>query len=276
MRFAFDPVVLLLTALACSLYVRALAILRARDVRVGRGQQACWWIGVALLAIGLNGPLDAYDGELLSAHMAQHLLLGDLAAPFLLAGLRAPVLLFYLPRPALVLLARRRLLRHVFRTLGQPLVALGLYVLTIYLWHWSPLFEGSVRSPVLHALQHELFLAANLLLWWPVLEPQRRRMPGHLWKIGYIFAARMSTMFLGMIFAFSRAILYSGVYGTGERPGGFSPRADQSTAGGMMMTLDIVIMVAALAWFFWRAAQQEDRDQGNAAKERATSAGGPI
>src|SRR5690606_22561188 len=117
------------------------------------------------------------------------------------------------------------------------------YVLAIYAWHLGGLFEAATRDPVVHALQHESFLLANLLLWWPVLEPQRRRMPGQLWKIGYIFAARMSTMFLGMIFVFTRAPLYADVYGTGTRPLGFSALADQGTAGGMMMTLDIVIMV---------------------------------
>lgn len=266
MRLAFDPVVLLLVALACWLYLRAVAIVRRRGLRVGRGQQACWWIGIVLLTVALNGPLDAYDGELMSAHMAQHLLLGDLAAPFLLAGLRAPLLLFYLPRPALVLLARRRWLRRAFRTLRRPLVALPLYVLTIYAWHASVLFEGALGNPFLHALQHEFFLAANLLLWWPVLEPQKRRMPGDLWKIGYIFAARMSTMFLGMIFVFTKGVLYAGAYGTGERPLGFTPRADQGTAGGLMMTLDIVVILAALAWFFYQASQQEDRDQAAAAR----------
>lgn len=270
MRVAFDPVVLLLTLGACWLYVRALGIVRRRGLRVGRGQQACWWIGIALLTVALNGPLDAYDGELMSAHMAQHLLLGDIAAPFLLAGMRAPLLLFFLPRPALVLLARRRWLRRIFRTLRQPLVALPLYVLTIYAWHASVLFEGALAHPLLHALQHEFFLAANLLLWWPVLEPQKRQMPGDLWKIGYIFAARMSTMFLGMIFVFTKGVLYAGSYGTGERPLGLAPRADQGTAGGMMMTLDIVIIVSALAWFFYQASQQEDRDQAAAARRAAT------
>jgi putative copper resistance protein D len=265
MRFAFDPVVLLMIALACWLYVRALGIVRRRGLRIGRGQQACWWFGIALLTIALNGPLDAYDGELMSAHMAQHLLLGDIAAPFLLAGLRAPLLLFYPPRPALVLLARQRWLRRIFSVLRRPLVALPIYVLTIYAWHASILFEGALHHPLVHALQHESFLAANLLLWWPVLEPQRRRMPGHLWKIGYIFAARMSTMFLGMIFVFTRGVLYESSYGTGERPLGYSPRGDQGTAGGLMMTLDIVFIVGSLAWFFYHASQQEDRDQAAAA-----------
>jgi putative copper resistance protein D len=273
-RVAFDPVVIALTLLVCWLYVRAVGIAHRRRLRVSAGQQACWWIGIALLTIGLNGPLDAYDDTLLSAHMAQHQLLGDLAAPFLLAGLRAPVLFFYLPRPALVLLARQRWLRRAFRFLRQPLVALPVYVVTVYAWHTNELFENAVRHSGVHALQHESFLLANLLLWWPVLEPAKRTMPGQLWKIGYIFAARMSTMFLGMVFVFSRPILYESVYGDGARPLGLSPFSDQQTAGGMMMTLDILIMFAALVWFFWHAAQQEDRDQAAAeAADRARARG---
>lgn len=252
-----DPVLVALLLLACSLYVRALRVLRRRRLHVPAWQQVAWWIGIALLAIGLLGPPDAYDDRLLSAHMAQHLLIGDLAVPFLLLGLRAPLLLFYLPRPALVLLARRRWLRRAFSVLRRPLVALPVYVVTVYVWHLSSLFEGGLRHPLVHVLQHEAFFAANLLLWWPVIEPARRRMGGQLWKIGYIFAARMSTMFLGMMFVFARGILYAGVYGHDAREG-IGPYADQRTAGGMMMTLDIVMMLVAAGWFFWLASREHD------------------
>jgi putative membrane protein len=257
---AFDPVVAALLLLACGLYVRALHVLaarRPRPLRVPGWQQACWWIGIVLLTIGLMGPPDAYGDRLLSAHMAQHQLLGDLAAPFLLVGLRSPLLLFYLPRPALVVLARRHGLRRLFRVLRQPLVALPIWVLTMYAWHVGPLFEGALREPLLHALQHEAFLAANLLLWWPVIEPARRRIGGGLWKIGYVFAARMSTMFLGMVFVFTRGVLYASVYGEGAREG-VSARADQQTAGGLMMVLDILIMIVAAAWIFWLASGEHD------------------
>jgi putative membrane protein len=257
---AFDPVIAALLLLAGGLYVRALRVLaarRPRPLRVSAWQQASWWLGMALLAIGLMGPPDAYGDRLLSAHMAQHQLLGDLAVPFLLIGLRSPVLLFYLPRPALVLLARRAWLRRVFRVLRRPLVALPLWVLTMYAWHVGVLFEGALRDPLVHALQHEAFLAANVLLWWPVIEPARRRMGGQLWKIGYVFAARMSTMFLGMIFVFTRGVLYASVYGEGAREG-ISARADQQTAGGLMMTLDIIIMIVAAAWLFWLASSEHD------------------
>jgi cytochrome c oxidase assembly factor CtaG len=272
---AFDPVLLALLLLASGLYVRALRILRRRRLLVSAWEQAAWWIGIALLAIGMLGPPDAYDDRLLSAHMAQHLLIGDIAAPFLLLGLRAPLLLFYLPRPALVALARRRGLRRAFAAVRRPLVALPLYVLTVYVWHLSALFEGALRHPLLHALQHECFIAANLLLWWPVIEPARRRMGGQLWKIGYIFAARMSTMFLGMVFVFARGVLYADVYGRGLREG-IDAHADQRTAGGLMMTLDIVMMVVAVCWFFWLASREHDASGAHVDERSRTppSAGG--
>jgi cytochrome c oxidase assembly factor CtaG len=257
---AFDPILAALLLLAGGLYLRALRVLAGRRLHVPRWQQAAWWIGIALLAIGLLGPPDAYDDRLLSAHMAQHLLIGDLAAPFLLIGLRSPLLLFYLPRPALVLLARRRRLRRAFALVRRPLVALPLYVVTVYVWHLGVLFEGAIEHPLLHALQHEAFLAANLLLWWPVIEPQRRRIGGQLWKLGYVFAARMSTMFLGMMFAFTRGVLYADAYGTGLREG-IAPRTDQQTAGGLMITLDIVVMVVAVCWLFWLAAREHDASE---------------
>src|SRR3954447_7233178 len=127
MDLTFDPGVLVSLAVAEALYLRAVAVLRGRGVAVPRGQQALWHVGMALWLIGFVSPVDAWGADLLSAHMAQHLLIADLAAPFLLAGMRNPVLAFLLPRPALVTLARRRRLRATFRTLRRPLVAIAVY-----------------------------------------------------------------------------------------------------------------------------------------------------
>lgn len=256
---SLDPVVLAALLAPAALYVRAVRILRRRGVRVSHVQQGAWWIGMTLEVIGLVSPLDAYADQVLSAHMAQHLLIGDVAAPFLLAGIRSPVLVFLLPRPVLVALARRGALRRAFRFARRPLVALPIYIATIYGWHLAFLFEAALRHPAIHALQHQSFVAANLLLWWAVLEPKRRRMPGDLWKIAYIFAARMSTMFLGMGFVFAHGALYGGFYGERAMRYGFTPLGDQQTAGGMMMILDIVIMFLALCYFFWHAAAEGAR-----------------
>src|SRR5215217_3945679 len=251
-----------------TLYVRAVRVLGKRGVDVPRGQIICWHIGLGLQAVALLSPLGTLSDELLTAHMAEHLLLADLGAPLLLAGLRNPVLAFFLPRPLLVGVARRRRLRAAFRTLRRPLVALPVYAVVLYGWHLSVAFEGAVRHDLVHGAQHASFVFAGILVWWSALEPKRRRLRGELWKIGHIIAARMIGMMLGMAFVLIREPIYTGVYGSGERRG-IGALADQQTAGGIMVAVDITIMVFALSFFFWQAARQHDRDE---AAERARAA----
>ena len=251
-----------------ALYVRALRVLGRRGVAVPRGQVACWHLGLGLQAVALLSPLGSLADDLLSAHMAEHLLLADLGAPLLLAGVRNPVLAFFLPRDVLVALARRKRLRAAFRTLRRPLVAIAVYALVLYGWHLGFAFEGAVRHDLVHVAQHASFIFAGVLVWWSAIEPKRRRLRGELWKIAHILAARMIGMFLGMAFVLIREPVYTGVYSSGERRG-YDALADQQTAGAMMVALDILIMVFALAFFFWHAAQQNDRDEAAA---RATSA----
>jgi putative membrane protein len=261
-----DPAVIALLATAALLYLRAVRVLAARGYDVPLGQQACWWGGLALTAVALAGPPDALGDELMSAHMVQHLLIADLGAPLLLVGLRTPVLVFYLPRFALVPLARRRRLRALFRTLRKPLVAIGVYVLVLYGWHWAVAFEAALESPVVHALQHQSFVAASLLVWWPAIEPKRRRLRGELWKIAHIMGCRLAGMFLAMAFIIASSTFYAGYYGDRAREHGLDPLLDQQIAGGLMLGVDLLVMFFALAFFFFRAAQDHDRAE---AAERA-------
>jgi cytochrome c oxidase assembly factor CtaG len=255
-----DVGALVLVASAELLYLRALRILRGRGVSVPRGQVWLWHTGIALWVVGFFSPLHGLSDDLLSAHMAQHLLIADLAAPLLLAGVRNPVLGFYLPRDVLVPLARSPL-RRWFDVLKQPLVAVPVYVLVLFGWHFSVFFEAAVSYPFVHALQHMSFVAIGVLVWWSALEPKRRRLRGELWKVPYLIGARMAGMLLGMSFVLIRVPVYTGVYAEGDRGHGFSALADQQTAGAMMVALDILIMVFALCFFFYRAAQDADRDE---------------
>lgn len=264
MELALDPGAIVAVAAAEVLYLRALRILRDRGVAVSRWQVAAWHGGMALWVVGFFSPVHTLGEKLLSAHMAQHLLIADLAAPLLLAGARNPVLFFLLPRPALVVLARSGWPRRLFRVLRRPLVAVPVYALVLYGWHFAVLFEAAVRHPVVHALQHMSFVAIGVLVWWSALEPKRRRVPGELWKVPYLIGARLLGMFLGMGFVLIRVPVYTGVYGSGDRGYGLTALADQQLAGGMMVVLDLLIMVFALCFFFWRASG-DDADRTQAA-----------
>jgi cytochrome c oxidase assembly factor CtaG len=254
--FEPGPVVGLLVLAA--LYVRAVRVLGRRGYRVSRGQQAFWWSGFAVLTLAFIGPLDTWADTYVSAHMAQHMAMADVSVPLLLVGVRNPVLQFFLPPPVLAPLARRRRVRAAFRKLRSPMWAIPVYTVVLYLWHAAPLFEGALRHPALHALQHESFIVFSAFVWWPVIEPQHRRMPGALWKIPYFFGARLPTMLLGMGFIVATSPFYAGFYGKGERPNGMSAVTDQQLGGGIMMAIDIVLLMLILTVAFFRAASDDD------------------
>lgn len=256
LSLAPGPIAYLL--LAEFLYLRAVRILRGRGYEVPFWQQVAWQTAMACMAIALLGPLDPLAEDLLVAHMGQHLLIADIAAPLLLVGIRTPVYAFLIPRPVLVPLARCKPLRSAFRFLRQPLVAIPVWIITLYTWHFSFMFEAALGNDWVHALQHTSFVLASLLVWWSVIEPKKRRLPGDLWKVPYLLGARLAGMFLGMAFIIMHAPAYD-QYARRAAEHGWSPLTDQQVAGGMMLGLDLLVMLFATGFFFYRSGQDHDR-----------------
>jgi putative copper resistance protein D len=267
---SFDPGVLLYLVLGVVLYVRAVRIARGRGLEVTTFQQCAFYAGVALWAIALFSPVDSLAEDLLSLHMTQHLLIAELGGPLILVGLRAPVIFFFLPRPAMVWLARRRTLRKVMRKLTTPLGAIATYVIVLYGWHFAPAFEAALHHPLVHAIQHQSFFVIAILVWIPALEPTRRRLRGELWKAGHIIGARLAGMLLGMAFIVMRTPAYDWYVGRTEEHG-LKPLTDQQIAGGLMMSLDVAIILFAVAFFFLRSAQDHDRAEAEARAYGSTS-----
>jgi putative membrane protein len=257
-----DLTALYLVVLPAVLYLRAVRVLDRRGFHVPNWQRAVWFAGLAILAVALLSPLDDLgETDLLSAHMAQHLLLADIAAPFLVIGARWPVYAFLLPTPVMRPLARSRTVRSVLRTVTKPWVAGPIWILSLYMWHFAVLYDAALRNPFVHALQHQFFVAASLLVWIAVLEPTKRRVPGELWKIAHIGGIRVAGMFLAMAFIFAGHPLYSDFYGNRALQHGISPDTDQQIAGGMMMVLDFITIFAAFFFFFWRSATDAEREE---------------
>ena len=266
LSLAPGPIAYLL--LAEVLYLRAVGILGRRGYEVPFWQQVAWHAAVVCMAVGLMGPIDPLADELLVAHMGQHLLIADIAAPLLLVGLRTPVYAFLLPKPVLVPLARCTPLRRAFRFLRQPLVAIPVWIFTLYSWHIGFMFEAALTNDLVHALQHQSFVLASLLVWWSVIEPKRKRLPGDLWKVPYLLGARLAGMFLGMAFIIMHTPAYD-QYVLRTEAHGWSPLTDQQVAGGMMLGLDLLVMLFATGFFFYRSAEDHDRAER---RQQATAA----
>src|SRR2546430_16818615 len=53
----------------------------------------------------------------------------------------------------------------------RPLVAGALFSVPITLWHFPQFYEAALQHHPLHIVQHVVFLATAVIMWWPVLSP---------------------------------------------------------------------------------------------------------
>jgi len=83
---------------------------------------------------------------------------------------------------------------------------------------------------------------------------------------------RLAGMFVAMAFIFAQHPLYHGFYGDRALKHGITPVTDQSIAGGMMIGVDFVTVFAALFFFFWRSADDAEREELEQAATRLPTA----
>jgi cytochrome c oxidase assembly factor CtaG len=249
--WTFDPIQLTSLALLGFLYLRRVRTLAARGAPVDRWRQWCFGAGLASLFFVLVSPVDALGEEqFLFMHMIQHIVIGDLAPLLIVAGLTGPIL-----RPLLALPYVGRL-----RVLGHPLIALPLWAFNLYIWHLPALYEAALHHDVIHALQHTLFFACGVLFWAAVLEP----LPGPAWfgsgaKLLYIVVARVVGMILANVMLWSSSVFYS-TYVHASR-WGITPQSDQGIAGSVMMIVDSIVTIGAIAWLFLKLAGESELRQ---------------
>jgi len=178
-----EPLQLAPTLVAALLYLRRTRTLARRGLPVAGSRQFLFWLGIALVVVALNSPVDGLgETDFFFIHMFQHVLLGDLAPLCFVAGLTGPVL-----RPVLALRPVERL-----RVLAHPLVALPLWAVDLYAWHVPFLYQAALHHNSVHALEHALFFTCGALMWSPVLETLPAPVWfGTGWKLGYIAGVRL-------------------------------------------------------------------------------------
>jgi putative membrane protein len=209
--------------------------------------------GLVVLWIAAGSPLAAFDEELLSVHMLQHLLLSAVAAPLILLSAPALPLLHGLPR-SVVLHGLAPLLRWppvqtMGRLLGHPAVCWSVAMVVLIGWHVPTLFEVGLRSERWHAVEHASFLASGLLFWWPVVQPWPSTARWPRWSVPlYLFLATLPCDILSAFLAFSDRVVYP-AYLSAPRHFGLSALQDQECAGAVMwlsVTIAYVIPAAVI------------------------------
>ena len=247
----FEPLqVFGVTAFGAAYALRAATL--AREGRpIPAWRVACYFTGLALLLAAFVSPVAHIGGELVLAHMVQHLLIGDIAALLIVLGLTRSLL-----QPVMARRAFDRL-----RVLTLPTIALPLWIANFYVWHIPALYDATVTNELVHALQHACFIGFGVLMWMPIAGP----LPVPSWfgggaQVGYTAIARLAMAGLGNILMWSGTVLYT-AYAAGEAHWGISPLTDQGTAGVIMMTEGALITLGVLAWTLLRWAARDSEKQ---------------
>ncbi|MDQ3412732.1 MAG: cytochrome c oxidase assembly protein [Chloroflexota bacterium] len=220
---------------------------------ISTGQRISFLAGCVALAVAWGPPLEDWAGLLLTAHMAQHVILTLVVPPLLIYGTPG-----WLLRPLL----RWRGVERAGYVLTRPVVALVLSGFTFIIWHVPDLYNLALVNEPVHILQHVTYLATSLLLWWPILGnlpewPRLHPLPMCL----YLFAQTLPGGIVGAFITMADPPLY-GYYATVPRAWGIDLARDQQAAG-LMMWLGVntfyflLITIVFLSW----ATREEAKDR---------------
>lgn len=213
---------------------------------VPRSRTVAFLAAMIALAFALISGIGRYDTSLFSVHMVQHILLMLGAAP--LIALSAPVTLILRLSSAST---RRRWILPILhsrpiRVLAFPVTAWIIFAGVMWGSHFSALFNTALEDPLIHDLEHGLFLTSALLFWWPAvgLDPAPWRV-SHPARIGHVFMQMTQNTFLAVVILNAPSVLYAH-YATLARPWGPRGIDDQRLAAGIMWLAGDLIFLTAI------------------------------
>jgi putative membrane protein len=220
--------------------------------RRGRSDHASWWraalfaLGLAAAVLPLVSPLDELgDRFLLSAHMLQHVLIGDVAPALILVALRGPLLLFATPAPLLAL-GHASPVRRAAAWLVRPSVALVAWAVIFGGWHVPAAYDYAAQHRPVHELEHASFVLAGFLVWSVIVDPARRGQLTRGRRLAVVAALFALGTVISDVLIFSLHALYPAYADQAHRVFGLSPVHDQQLAG-LVMTLDQVLTLGTCA-----------------------------
>jgi len=146
------------------------------------------------------------------------------------------------------------------RPLTGPAPALAVFGAVVVLTHLPSFYDATLRHPLLHDLEHALYLAAGLLMWSPLVDgdPIPRHRLGGVAKLVYLIVAMMPMALVGAYLNRHATLVYPS-YGAPARALGVSALDDQGQAGAIMWVAGGVIMTAVGLWAAMASMLAEER-----------------
>lgn len=283
-QFAFDAPWYGLLLLVAAFYAVAWVRVRSERPRVppGRWQLAAFMLGLALIFVATQSPLEHYGNQLLWVDFGGMLLLTMIAPPLILLG--SPLTLAFRASGPRGRARLRRLYRgRVTRIVAMPIGSWLLFAVVTYAWQFTGLTEEAATNVFVRDVQQLSLLAVSLLFWWPALcaDPVAWRM-NHPLRVFYV-AVEMTHkgLFGGMFLSLNTPVHET--FAANMPTWGPSAMMDQRLAilvlwvGGSLVFL-VVLAAIAVSWVRYEARQSARVDrrleaQREAMRERSRALG---
>jgi cytochrome c oxidase assembly factor CtaG len=212
---------------------------------------ASFFAGWLSLAIALIGPVHTLSEALFSAHMTQHEILMLISAPLIILGRPQIAAVWALPatwRRHISSVTNAPSFESTWHFISGSFVAFLIHGVALWVWHIPALFDATLESDVIHALQHGSFFGTALLFWWAIINNSLD------WKssfagVLFLFLTSLHSGILGAFLTFTRQIWYP-VYTSSTSAWGITPLEDQQVGGLIMwVPAGLVYIVAGLIMF---------------------------
>lgn len=284
-RFAFDAPWYGLLLLAAAFYAVAWLRVRSERPRVPPGgwRLAAFMLGLALVFVATQSPLEHYGTQLLWAGFGGMLLLTMIAPPLILLG--SPLTLAFRASGPRGRARLRRFYRgRTMRIVAMPIASWLLFAVVTYAWQFTALTEHAAANAFARDAQQLSLLAVSLLFWWPALcaDPVAWRM-NHPLRVLYV-AVEMTHkgLFGGMFLSLNTPVHET--FAANMPAWGPSAMTDQRLAilvlwvGGSLVFL-VALAAIAVSWIRYEARQSHRVDRRldalrEARRQRARALGG--
>ena len=256
--WSWEPSVLLGLVSMVAAYVIGLRRFRPETLwqehTVSVRELVCFGSGVALLVVALVSPLDTLSNYMFTVHMVQHMLLVYVVPPLLLAGLPA-----WLLRPLLSISVPRKIWRVCVGFVPATLI----FNAVLILWHLPQMWDAALVDPLVHALEHVMFLFAGIVVWWPIfansVEVPRMSYPLQLL---FLFVQSLVPAIIGAFITFSTIVIYP-MYQETPKLWDLSTLEDQQIAGLIMKILGLAILwiMLTVRFFQWVGHEEHENEK---------------
>ncbi|WP_407666538.1 cytochrome c oxidase assembly protein [Mycolicibacterium lutetiense] len=267
----FDPLIGTAAIVLALGYLLAAILLRRRGDHWPVGRTIAWSLGCAALLITTSSGVRAYGSAMFSVHMGEHMALNMFVPVLLVLGAPVTLALRVLPaapkgeapgpREWLVWFVHA----PVTRFLSHPVTAFLLFVGSLYLVYFTPLFDTLIRYHWGHEFMSVHFLLTGYLYYWGIIgiDPGPRRLP-FLGRLGLLFAVMPFHAFFGIATMTMTSPLGETFYRSVNLPWLQSISDDQHLGGAIAWgssELPVIIVVVALV------AQWARQDRRTGARE---------